>query len=86
MGIETYLDIGMSYIKIGTSWTRDLIDKIISFTGFSGRLGTMILMMIVSLLLARILIKGMVTRPFSSPYLLKTAIITLLIFILLMYL
>ena len=86
MGIEEYLDIGMSYVRLGINFVRDLIGKVIGWTGFDSRLGTMILMLAVSILLARLIAKRYVTKPFSGMYFIPTIIITLLIFILLMYL
>jgi len=86
MGPQDYLNIGMSYFQQGLAFVRDGISKIINFTGLDGSLWTMILMLIVSIVLARLILKRYVTNPFSGVYFLWTMLIAFLIFILLMYL
>lgn len=86
MGPQDYLTIGMGYVKTGLSFIREWIVKIINFTGIDGQLGTMILMLAFSLLLGRIIVKRFVTKPYSGSYLIWSLIISLLFFIILMYL
>ncbi len=85
--ITDYLNTGMSYFHLGLAFIREWVGKIISFTGFSGELGTLILMLAVSVILGRFIAKRFVTKPFSSGmYFIPTIVISLLIFIILMYL
>ncbi len=86
MGVQDYVNIGMSYLQIGLAFIREWISKIIGFTGLDGALWTMVLMLVVSLLLARLICKRFVTKPLGGMYFIPTIIITLLIFVILMYL
>lgn len=86
MGPQDYVTTGMGFVKIGLSFIREWIGKIISFTGVDGVLFTMILMLILSLVLGRLIAKRFVTKPFSGTYFIWTIVISLLIFMILMYL
>jgi hypothetical protein len=83
--ISEIIDLGMSYVHIGTTWVRDLITKLIGFTGFDGRLGTIILMLILSAWLGHLVAKRFVTRTWSGTYFVWTSLISLLWFLILMY-
>lgn len=85
MDLIGYLDYGMSYVKLGTNWVRDFISNLIQMTGFSGRLGLTILLLISSIFLSRLIVKGFVTKPLSGNYLIRTILIAILIFLVLMY-
>lgn len=86
MTIEETISIGMGYLQQGLSIVRTGMSNLISFTGVDGKLFTLILMLGISLLLGRILVKRFVTKPWSIMYLPWTLIISLLIFVVLMYL
>lgn len=85
--ISGTIDTGMNYVHIGASWVRDLLTKLINYIpGADGRLWTIILMFAISLYVGHWLAKGFVTRPYgSSVYLIRTLIISILIFITLTY-
>jgi len=85
MGIGEYIDLGMSYVQIGTSWTRNLIGNGVALVGIDERLGVMILMLALSVLFGHFLAKKYHTKPFAPGYILWTLIISLLFFIILVY-
>lgn len=84
--ISSGIDFIFGKIHVGTSWTRDLITKIIGFIpGFDGRLGTILLMLILSIILGNFISKKFVTRPFSGSYFVWSSIISFMCFIILTY-
>jgi hypothetical protein len=83
--ISENIDLGISYLKAVTSGTREMIEKIISYTGFDGRLGVIILMLAFSIILGNFIARRYVTKPWSGTYFLFTGLISLMWFIILVY-
>lgn len=84
--ISEYIDGGVGYVHNVLTFIRDGISNIIGATGFDGRLGLMIIMAIVAFLLSYSIFRRFVIKPYDIRYLSWTIIVTLLMFLLLVYL
>ena len=81
------LDDGMGYVSQGLDFVRDILNKIASWIPIGEpELIVAIVFLLASLLLGRLIVKRLVIRPFSFPYIIWTIIISISIFLNLMYL
>lgn len=81
------LDKGMTFIQQGLQFVRDILFKIAGFIPLGDpNLIITIVFLFASLWLGHFIAKRFVTQPFSIGYLLYTLIITISIFLNLMYL
>lgn len=85
IGID-FLDIGISYVRQGLNWVRDILNNIATWLPLDSNLSVSIVFLLVSLWLGSFITKKFVTRPFSGSYILWSLIISLSIFLNLMYL
>lgn len=85
MQINEIIDIGVGYVRQGLQIIRNLLIKGFDWIGISGELGTMILMLVISLLLGYFLVKRFHLKPLASGYAIWYLLISLLIFLVLMY-
>ena len=86
LGIE-FLDTGMSYIQQALQFVRDALHKVADIIPMGDpNLIITILFLLTSLWLGHFVAKRFVTQPFSMGYLLWTLVISISIFLNLMYL
>jgi len=74
------------YVRQGLGWVRELLMKIVGFLPIDAQLSLTILFLAVSLWLGHFITKKFVTRPFSGSYIIWYLIISLSIFLNLLYL
>lgn len=85
LGIE-FLDIGIGYIQQGLGWVRGMIGTLAGYIpGIEQNLAVTILFLGLSLYAGNLIVNKFVTRPLSGSYVLWTLIISLSIFLNLMY-
>lgn len=81
------LDQGMGYIQQGLNFVRSLLIKVAGWIPFGEpTLIVTIVFLLASLFLGHLIVKRFVTRPLQFPYLIYYLIISLSIFLNLMYL
>ena len=80
------LDTGFGYIQQGLDWVRNLLTTVAGWLPMDAELAVTILFVLVSLYLGQFIVKRFVMHPFSIGYLFWTIIISLSIFLNLMYL
>ena len=84
LGID-FLDLGINYIRQGLMWIRDTLTNVAGYLPLDANLAVTIVFLAVSLWLGNIIAKKFVTKPMSFPYLLWTIVISISIFLNLMY-
>ena len=85
IGVEL-LDQGINYIRIGLDLIRDFLIKIAGWLPLDSNLAITILFLLVSLWGGHFIVKRFVVRPFQFSYLPWVLIISISIFLNLMYL
>jgi hypothetical protein len=81
-----YINIGIGYAKVGLEATRNFLMKITAWLPWSEELSVMIVFLATSLVIGHFIAKKFVTRPLQLPYLLWFLVISVSIFLNLMYL
>ena len=85
LGIEV-LDIGLGYIREGLEFVREILMKIANFVPIGNpELIVTIVFLLASLWIGHFIVKRFVTRPWSGGYVLWYLIISISIFLNLMY-
>ena len=81
------LDKGMSYIQQGLDFVRNILNKVAGFIPFGEpNLIVTIVFLLASIFIGQFIAKKFTVKPFSMPYIIWTIIISLSIFLNLMYL
>jgi len=81
------LDKGMSYVSQGLDFVRDILNKVASWIPLGEpELIVAIVFLLASLFLGRLIVKRFTVKPFAFPYIIYTLIISISIFLNLMYL
>mgnify|MGYP001563284384 CR=1 FL=1 len=81
-----FLDKGMSYIQQGLEFVRSILNKIATILPFDPQLSVTVVFLLTSLWLGHLISKKFVVSPLSGSYILWTLIISISIFLNLMYL
>lgn len=80
------LDEGVGYIRLALGWIRDIITSASGYIpGIEQNLAVTILFLVLSLYAGNFIVNKFVTRPFSGSYIFYTLLISLSIFLNLMY-
>lgn len=85
LGIEI-LDTGLGYIQQGLDWIRGILTKVAGWLPLNPDLSVSIIFLLASLWIGHFIVKKFVVRPFSPAYIVWTLIISISIFLNLMYL
>ena len=80
-----YLDKVVSYLQQGTEFIRGILMNIAGFLSLEERFGLTIFCLVLAAYLGYFLVRKLVVNPLRIPYLIYYLIITLLIFVTLMY-
>ena len=81
------LDTGMSYVSQGLEFIRGILNKIASWIPFGEpNLVVAIVFLLASIFIGQFIAKKFTVKPFAMPYIIWTIIISLSIFLNLMYL
>ena len=80
------LDTGLGYLQQGLDWVRNLLTTIAGWLPLDAELSVTILFLLVSLWAGHFITKKFVIHPLSGSYIFWTLIISLSIFLNLMYL
>jgi len=81
------LDKGMSYIQQGLDFVRNILNKVAGFIPFGEpNLIVTIVFLLASIFIGQFIAKKFTVKPFAMPYIIWTIIISLSIFLNLMYL
>ena len=81
-----YIDLGMEYIQIGLTWVRETLTKAADWLPWGGELTLTIVFLLASLWGGHFITKRFVIKPFQLTYLPWTLLISVLIYLCLMYL
>ena len=82
----TVLDQVMSYVQQGLSFLRDILLKVAAILPFDANLSVTVIFLLASFWAGQFITRKFVTQPFSMSYILWTLVISLSIFLNLMYL
>lgn len=80
------LDQGLGYVQSGLTWVRELLTSVAGWLPINSDLAVTIVFLVASLWAGQFIIKKLVTRPFSVGYIPYTLIVSISIFLNLMYL
>ena len=80
------LDQGLSYIQQGLEFVRGILTTVAGWLPLNPNLSVSIIFLLASLWIGHFIIKKFTTRPFNLPYVIWTLIISISIFLNLMYL
>jgi len=81
-----YINTGIGFIQQGLNFIRVNLTKLVSFLPLDPQLSTTIIFLLFSLWLGGFIAKKFTTKPFSLPYLIYTILISVSIYLNLMYL
>ena len=84
--VTEIINTGIEYIRTGLNVVRDLLTKITGWLPWDSQLTLMILFLAISLMVGYFIVHRFVTRPFQLSYLPWLLIISISIFLNLMYL
>lgn len=84
--IMALLNQGVDYILSALHFVRDSLTKLAGFLPLDAELSVALLLLLVSLWLGHMITKKFVTRPLSGSYIIWTLVISISIFLNLMYL
>ena len=82
----TVLDQGMSYVQQGLELVRSILNKVATLSPFDPQLSVTVIFLLASLWAGNTIAKKFVTRPWSGSYIIWTLVISISIFLNLMYL